>query len=207
MRKRETAVEKVSLLLCADALEDRGQLRGSRSGYRGIELDDMLLLEDDAPGIGRPQGEEERSWFEHLHSGVRLKKTLVLDDGRARAARLVFNGIEKDGNDEPLRICINGHELIRPPSKIAHPFARQYYTSDWGSSDFDNWFVVELPVGSLQTGVNEIEMWADSPATTWEIMVAAGSEFARGSEERQKHPGRSAKSVDGGLTWDWQRLG
>ena len=199
--------ETTRFLLHADDLEERGQLKGLRHSQRGIELDDMELIEDDAPAIGRPQGEQDRAWFEHLRRGVRLRKSLPLKDDRARGAHLVFNGVEKDDNDEPLHISINGHELIRPPTKTAHPTARQYYTSDWGSSSFDNWFEVELPVEALQTGMNQIEMWAESAETTWEIMVAADSEFARGSQERLQHPDRSAKSVDGGLTWDREHLG
>ena len=61
-----------------------------------------------------------------------VRKDLVLDDPRALAAYLTFNGREMDDNDHALHISINGHYLIRPPSKIAHPSARHYYTSDWG---------------------------------------------------------------------------
>ena len=80
-----------------------------------------------------------------------------------------------------MHVSVNGHEVIRPPTKIAHSSARQYYTSDWGRSSFDNWFEVELPVEALQTGINQIEMSAESVETTWEVMVAADYEFARGN--------------------------
>ena len=97
--------------------------------------------------------------------------------------------------------------MVRLPSKVAHPFARQYYTSDWGGSHFDNWFVIRVPVGALQQGDNQVLLWADSEETSWEIMVAAGAEYERGSDERQSHPQRSAKSRDGGDTWESGRLG
>ncbi len=195
--------------LNAAALEARGQF--DQVQYceltKTIVLNDMLLIEDDAPGIGQPQGAEERSWFEKLQEGVMVRKDLVLDDPRATAAYLVFNGREMDDNDHALHICVNGHQLIRPPSKIAHPAARHYYTSDWGGSHFDNWFVVAVPVGALRQGTNEFVLWTESEETSWEIMVAADGEYRRGSETRLCHPNRSAKSRDGGRTWDFERLG
>ncbi|MDE3000396.1 MAG: hypothetical protein OXU79_15075 [Gemmatimonadota bacterium] len=195
--------------LDAAALEVRGQFDRLRFCERkkAIVLDDMFLVEDDAPAIGRPRGAEDRSWFEKLHEGVLVRKDLVLDDPRATAAYLVFNGREMDDNDHALHISVNGHHLIRPPSTIAHPAARQYYTSDWGGSHFDNWFVVAVPVGALRQGTNEFVLWAESKETSWEIMVAADGEYKRGSETRLRHPDRSAKSRDAGRTWDFKRLG
>ena len=195
--------------LDAAALEARGQF--DQVQYceltKTIVLMDMLLVEDDAPAIGQPEGAEDRSWFEKLHKGVMARKDLVLDDPRATAAWLIFNGREMDDNDHALHISINGHHVIRPPSKIAHPAARHYYTTDWGGSHFDNWFVVALPVGALRLGTNEFVLWAESEETSWEIMVAADGEYKRGSETRLCHPNRSAKSRDGGRTWDFERLG
>jgi hypothetical protein len=199
----------VSFVLDAADLEERGQF--SNLQYYGsegaISLNDMLLVEDDAPAIGCPQGAEERSWFEKLQRGVMVRKDLVLEDARAFAGYLVFVGTEADDNDHPLYIRINGVDLVRPPSKLAHPFARHYYTNDWGGSHFDNWFVVEIPVGALQAGENEILLWAESEETSWEIMVAADQEYPRGSTTRLSHPNRSAKSRDHGASWDFEHLG
>lgn len=200
---------KCCFSLDAAALEVRGQF--DQLQYcelkKAIVLNDMVLIEDDAPAIGRPQGAEDRSWFEKLQEGVMVRKDLVLDDPRATAAYLVFNGREMDDNDHALHISVNGHHLIRPPSKIAHPAARHYYTSDWGGSHFDNWFVVAVPVGALRQGTNEFVLWTESEETSWEIMVAADGEYQRGSETRHHHPDRSAKSRDGGRTWDFEHLG
>ena len=195
--------------LDAAALEVRGQFDQLQYSElkKAIVLNDMLLVEDDAPAIGRPEGAEDRSWFEKLQKGVMVRKDLVLDDPRAKAAYLVFNGREMDDNDHALHISVNGHHTIRPPSKIAHPTARQYYTSDWGGSHFDNWFEVPVPVDALRQGTNEFVLWAESEETSWEIMVAADGEYKRGSETRLCHPNRSAKSRDRGRTWDFEHLG
>ena len=197
----------VCLALDASALQERGQLRNVRYDGAGIALNDRVLVEDDAPAIGQPQGADDRAWFERLQRGVVLRKELVLDDARALRAHLVFAGTEPDDNASPLRLQINGVDAVRPPSKWAHPFARQYYTSDWGGSHFDNWFVVDIPTGALCAGRNEILLWTESVEPSWEIMVAADSEYARGSFTRLEHPDRSAKSRDGGKTWDSKCLG
>lgn len=201
--------ETISFRLDASKLEQRGQLRQAifARDANAIRLKDMVLVEDDAPGIGKPKGATDRSWFEKLHEGVVIRKDLVLDDPRAFSAWLLFNGTEAKDNDVPLSITVNGHHCIRPPSKTATPFARQYYTRDWGGDQFDNWFFVEIPAGALVRGTNEIVLKADSPEPGWEIMVADAGEFAGGSDTRATHPNRSAKSRDGGRTWDFNRLG
>jgi len=201
----------VRFTLDAPALEERGQLRRLKlypgsGGDACIGLDDMVLVEDDAPGVGMPEGAKDRSWFEYLHRGVAIRKRLILDDPRAFSGWLVFNGLERKDNDTPLEISLNGVRFQRLPTKIAHPRAIQYYTRDWPDA-FDSWFFVELPVGALREGVNEIVMRAESEETDWQIMIAADSEYWRGSETRTRHPNRSAKSTDGGATWDDERLG
>lgn len=194
----------VSYSLDAGDLENRGQLHNTlySTDTGGITLTDLVLVEDDAPAIGRPKGANDRSWDEHLTKGIVIRKELVLDDPRALAARLVFEGKEMPQNAEPLHISINGEHIIRPATKIAHPQAIHYYTNDW-----ENWFVVPIPAGALKEGVNEILMWTESAETSWKIMVADEDEYARGSDTRRHHPNRSAKSSDGGKTWDDRRLG
>lgn len=196
--------------LDAAALEKAGRLQQLRfsPGERAFKLNDLVLVEDDAPAIGKPEGATDRSWFERLRKGLRIRKELVLDDGRAFSGWLVFNGFEAVNNETPLRIAVNGVEILRPASKYAHPLAREYYTREWTShAEFDNWFRVEIPAGALKNGKNEIELWSEADGPAWEIMVASDKEYATGSADRLRHPNRSAKSRDGGRTWDYDRLG
>ena len=60
---------------------------------------------------------------------------------------------------------------------------------DWAPSHFDNWFVLELPVGALRTGSNTVEMWVESGAPSWQVMVAADSELLCGSEPPRQRSG------------------
>jgi hypothetical protein len=207
---RAAGPETAGFRLSASTLEKTGRLQQLRynAGNKGFLLKDMVLFEDEAAAIGKPQGATDRSWFERLSKGVRIRKDFILDDPRAFSGYLVFNGLEAVNNGEPLRISVNGTEILRPGSKYAHPFAREYFTREWTSfADFDNWFRVEIPVGALKKGRNEIHLWAESETPSWEIMVASDMEYARGSETQLHHPDRSAKSRDGGRTWDFGRLG
>jgi hypothetical protein len=196
----------------AGDLEAHGQLHDVVLVDDGIRLRDRVLVEDDATAIGCPEGGESRSWFEPLVPGARIRKILVLDDDRARSASLTWCGTEADGNEAALHIAVNGIEIVRPPTSQVHPQCRHYYTTDWGGSHFDNWFVVALPVGALQVGANTVEMWCDAQTSTpdrpaWEVMVGADSERYRGSDPPLPPVGRSTFSDDGGSTWDTQRLG
>lgn len=193
-------------------LEANGQLHDVALADGGIRLRDRVLIEDDATAIGRPQGAQDRSWFEPLARGVRIRKELMLDDGVARAAWLTWCGTEADGNEAALHIAVNGTQIVRPPTSQAHPQCRHYYTTDWGGSHFDNWFVTALPVGALRAGANTVEMWCEAETSTldqpaWEVMVAADSERGRGSDPALPPVGRSAFNDDGGSTWHEHRLG
>jgi hypothetical protein len=193
-------------------LEENGQLQDVAFVHSGIQLRDRVLIEDDATAIGCPEGARDRSWFEPLARGVRIRKLLMLDDGTARAAWLTWCGTEADDNEASLHIAVNGVQIVRPPTSQAHPQCRHYYTTDWGGSHFDNWFVLALPVGALRAGANTVEMWCEAETSTvdhpaWEVMVAADSERARGSDPPLPSVGRSAFNDDGGSTWHEHRLG
>ncbi|MCK4466590.1 MAG: hypothetical protein KAU83_12835, partial [Bacteroidales bacterium] len=174
-----------------------------------ITLDNIELIEDDAPAVGLPEkyfGIEYRKatapWQEDLKKGVVIKKILILNDPGAWSGRLLFLGQEKQGNTEPLHISINGYYLLRPASLVSYPHARQYIDLEWL-----RWYFIDLPVGALKEGANEILMWTESETPTWKVCISLEEEFAQGSLTRTFHPNRSMKSVDGGKTWSDSKLG
>ncbi|MEE2658223.1 MAG: hypothetical protein VX733_06940 [Candidatus Latescibacterota bacterium] len=200
----------VTTTLDGHALNEAGRLIGLRwdPGATTIGLRDRMLIEDDADAIGRPEGAEEGSWFERLTPGLRIRKELVLSDARCHGAQLTWCGREPDDNSVPLQLSVNGFAITRPATKHAHPQCRHYYTSDWASSTFDNWFVVALPPDALREGTNTIEMWVDEASDgVWEIMIAADSERPRGAAPPRPPVGRSARSRDAGATWSRSGLG
>ncbi|MBT4482340.1 MAG: hypothetical protein HOC71_01525 [Candidatus Latescibacteria bacterium] len=168
-----------------------------------IMLDDTELIEDDGPATGVPEGYDYRGneWKEDLKKGVVIKKILVTGEPRAWSGRLVFKAIEVKNNTAPLHISVNGVKYLRPASLDAAPLAVQF------SSGWDRWYYVDMPVGALKKGENEILMWAESDSTSWRILIALEEEFARGSVDRSHHPNRSMKSSDGGRTWSDTKLG
>ncbi len=170
-----------------------------------IALDDAELIEDDAPATGVPQGMgyDGKEWMENLRKGIVIKKLLMLDNPSAFSGRLVFKGIEMKNNTVPLNISLNGVRFLRPATIYAAPFAKQFI--DYSPND--RWFYLDLPVGALRAGENEVLMWAESDSTSWRVLIALEKEFARGSLTRTHHPNRSMKSSDGGATWSDSKLG
>ena len=176
---------------------------------RAITLDNIELIEDDAPAVGLPEkyyGIEYRKatapWQEDLKKGVVIKKIIVLNNPQAWSGRLLFLGEEIQGNREPLQLSINGVQFLRPASRFAYPQASQYTDIEWL-----RWYFIDLPLGALKEGRNEIMMWTESETPTWKVCISLEEEFARGSLTRTHHPNRSLKSLDGGNTWSDSQLG
>lgn len=198
------AQTELNVALDASALEENGQLNELRYYLNAayIGLNDMLLIEDDAPACGVPEEYPDSSWVEFLHDGITVKKEFMLDDARAFNGYLVFKATEVPGNAYPLNISVNGVAIQRLPTKQAFPLAKQYIDKRWS-----RWFYVEIPVGALKEGKNEVLFKTDSPSANWIIHIAVEEEFKRGSLTRIHHPDRSAKSVDNGATWNYDALG
>ncbi len=169
-----------------------------------ITLDNSRLYEDDAPATGVPEGYDYRGveWKEDLVRGVVAKKILVIDDPRAISGRLLIKMIEVKDNMTTLTISVNGVEFERPASAVATPMAKQYTVADW-----DRWFYIDLPVGALRAGENEIRLSSDSETAQWRVLIALEEEFKRGSLTRIHHPNRSMKSSDGGRSFSDSKLG
>jgi len=117
---------------------------------------------------------------EKLSPDVRIKKELIITDPRAaRATLLVAAG-------GTLSVEVNG---------AVAPLARQ-------DRPLGKWQAYDLPADALRAGKNDVIV--HGKGTVW---IARDDEYAAGSRDRTKHPDRSAKSVDGGRTWDCDRLG
>jgi hypothetical protein len=196
------------MVLDAAGIENKARLINLRfDKNKGITLDGTELIEDDAPASGVPEGYKmytdhgSVAWVEDLKKGVVIKKIFEVDNPSAVSGSIVFKGIEVKGNTQPLYLSLNGEKFIRPASRIAYPHARQYIDIFW-----DRWYFVDLPVGKLRKGQNELLMWTESDSTSWRILIALDKEFKRGSLTRTS-PNRSMKSSDGGKTWSDSRLG
>lgn len=197
------------LTLNASDIEKDGRLINLTFDQRKgiIRLQDMELIEDDAPAAGLPEGYKTYTkgpveWVEDLKKGIIIKKILEIENPSAASARLVFKGMEVKGNKEPLHLSVNGEKFIRPASVIAYPHARQYIDM----AGLDRWYYIDLPHEKLRKGNNEILMWTESDSTSWRVLIAHLNEFKRGSLTRTS-PNRSMKSLNRGESWSDSRLG
>ena len=144
----------------------------------GIELETGELYEDDGPASGHSYRQPENR--EAVTSQVWIKKELVIPNPEARAAYLVVL------SDESFEAVINGHAVKLGQNQSGRKLHQAYA------------FDPKL----LKPGINEIVL-----RKSGRVMIARSDEFAAGSRTRTNAPNRSAKSIDGGRTWDYHHLG
>jgi transglutaminase-like putative cysteine protease len=117
---------------------------------------------------------------ERLSDKVRVKKELVVSNPAARKATLLVG----PGGD--LKATVNGKPVELKPAGKAGNY----------------WQAYALPPDALKVGTNTFVLYGGG-----RVWIARAEDFAAGSVERPKHPGRSAKSADAGQSWDSDRLG
>lgn len=117
---------------------------------------------------------------ERLSATTWIRKELIVSNPQARRATLLV------GPGGGLRCIVNGKSIeLRDPGKAGN-----------------YWQTYSLPVESLKAGSNEIVLHGDG-----KVWIARADEYATGAEDRRTPPQRSARSNDGGKTWERNRLG
>ncbi len=173
---------------------------------RGIRLFYGEVVENDSPGAGRSDDQEIIPFVE-VSGGMVLRKALHLEDPRTVGAQVAFIGRERKGHQATLRFTVNGHEVLRPPSPVATPEARQYWelARDEGAWSWSRWYYVAIPPGPLRRGENEITVEAVEGRMGWDMMVADDRSFHRGMLDPVVLPHTSSLSRDGGQSWEAER--
>jgi len=183
----------------------------------GVVLNDLVLLEDDGPGSGRS---EKGTYQEKIYSGVLAKKTVHLDDPAASEAHVVLYLEPQNRKDQPpYYLVVNGHRIEGNPISWHDP----------------NWHWVNVPVECLKQGSNEIVVGSDAPEEkAYQLLISREDEYDDGGGKftyqgntalisANQTPGNansaeygfnpihvgenSAKSTDGGQTWNQYALG
>jgi len=114
---------------------------------------------------------ENGVFHQRLSARAWAKKEFVLEDARARWAQLYFAGAS-----DKVHVEFNGQRLEPgDPSRWA----------------YGNWAVVDVPVGCLRRGLNEVVFRGEGTLYVDHCLL----------------PNRSACSLDGGKTWDYDHLG
>jgi transglutaminase-like putative cysteine protease len=117
---------------------------------------------------------------ERLSDQVWVKKELVIRSPQARSATLL---VGPGGN---LKVLINGKAVnLKQTGRVG-----------------GYWESYAVPAKLMKEGANEIVLHGSG-----RVWIAQAGDFAAGSETRSKHANRSAKSTDGGKTWDYDGLG
>ena len=147
-------------------------------GHDAIRLESGELFEDDGPASGHSYQQPENR--EQLTPQVWIKKELLLPNPAARAAYLVVL------SEDPIEAVLNGTALQLGANESGRKLHQAF----------------RIPPNLLRTGRNEIIL-----RNTGKVWIARDDEFALGSRTRTKSPNRSAKSTDGGKTWDYHHLG
>ncbi len=153
-------------------------LRLSQDGS-AIVLEWGELFEDDGPAAGYSYKPNQ----EVLSQDVRVKKELLIANPQARRALLIA------GSHSPIELAVNGKAQKLGGGQRVGKYGRAW--------TFDP--------AALRPGKNAFVIGAQGTrATMW---IARDEEYAAGSRARSSHPNRSAKSIDGGKTWDYDHLG
>ncbi len=143
-----------------------------------IELDEGELFEDDGPASGHSYQKPEN--VESVTPENWIKKELLIPNPQAKAAYLVVL------SEESFDARINGLAQSLGENQSGRQLYKTYA------------FDPKL----LKSGRNEIIL-----RNSGKVGIARDDEFALGSRTRTKHPNRSARSTDGGKTWDYDHLG
>ena len=170
----------------------------------GIHLFRGQVVENDAPGSGRSDQEGIEPFVELCGQTV-FRKNLHLDNPAVLGTQLAFIAKECQDNQATLQFTINGHPVLRPPSRQAAPQANQYWELIVGQWSWSRWYYVDIPPETLQLGDNVIEVAAVDGLVGWQLMVADYRDFYKGMDDPVTLPYASRYSTDGGQTWEAER--
>jgi hypothetical protein len=176
-------------------------------GESGIHLARGIVVENDSPGCGKR--DNDAGVFEEISGDVVISKELEITGPVPADVQLAFIGRERDKNQADLEFVINGKVVIRRPSTVWLPDAKQYEEGLGapGGWTWGRWHYQVIPSEYLKTGKNHIEIRSRDGKPGWAIMVADYVDFYKGSLGTPIFPKTSAKSEDGGKTWRRDDLG
>jgi len=148
-----------------------------------VRLAESFLVADEMGSVNSRTRED-------LSGRVWAKKQFLLPRGKPLWAELCFfNHCDSEEEGVALYVEVNGNRFIhrwtRHKDSIPPP----------GGGRLPNWSFIKLPGGCLKEGLNEALFHSDE-GVMWNLFI-----------ENSRWPNRSAKSIDGGKTWDHDVMG
>lgn len=142
----------------------------------GVRLNDLTLIENDAPGAGCSQ---KGVCTEQIHEGVLARKVLFLDNPTARNAHVVLfmEPCDEPKDQAPYYLIVNGNRIAGNPVP-------------WHEG---NWHWVRVSPTILKEGKNEIVVGCDAPAGRGYDLLFAREDEYDGGGGRYTYQGNTAK--------------
>lgn len=162
--------------------------RGLQCRNGVIELENRILLESDAPGLGTI---DEDSW-ETIGSGIILRKTFIVEQniiGQTTLTMLVYPLHPAEPmNGGRLMIHVNGYGPIF--QEVRH-----------------FWTTTPIPQEYLRKGENVVEVTVQDEQLRFRMPIASYANFKYGTDTDNIPEYGSARSLDNGKTWSRRGLG
>jgi len=153
-----------------------------------IVLENQQLIEDDSPGFGY---DSDPASNEVLKQGVLLRKTVIVERVPVKEAYVVAllypENPSSPNNGRHVVFNVNGYETTYEVNHF--------------------WTKASIPGSAIKKGENIITVKTLEPDARFKTWLALDKNYAIGSSTRIHAPGRSARSVDGGKTWDTKHIG
>lgn len=151
---------------------------------RGIEVTDLGAVRlASSVLLVDEMGRINSRTLERISDNVWAKKEFLIEDPNVFSAKLaLFNLCEEGGERPPLYIEVNGNTVVH-----RWKMKREYWE--------DRWTAIPIPVEYLRKGFNGFVFHCEK-GVVWNLWI-----------ENSRWPNRSAKSVDWGETWDYDRMG
>lgn len=153
-----------------------------------IVLEDQVLIENDAPGLGTI---DESSW-ETIKSGIVLRKILFIDHlplGNAILTMLIYPLDPPEAmSGGRIRIQVNGYEPVI--QEVKHFWTR-----------------TSIPSEHLKSGRNVVEVTVADEEWKFRMPIASYSNFLYGTKLQKTPRYHSERSLDDGKTWSSKALG
>lgn len=167
---------------------ESGTSSHTRMYSEGIGLDDQILIESDAPGVGY---DSDPAAIEIIRDGIVMKKTVFVERVPVRTASVVAL-LYPDSPPEPN----NGRHILVTVNGSSFTYEVKHFWTD-----------VKIPGQLIRKGENVITITVAEPDTRFRTWISLERNYPIGGVGATRGRGTSQRSTDGGRTWSKKGIG